>query len=152
VKEALLSDRDEYYTSDEFKTWNQNIIEEFRANQGRVGGMFEGANLLLLTAKGAKSGRTNVSPLGYTTDNGRYVVIASKGGAPTNPSWYYNVLANPDVTVEAGGETFSARAIVPQGAERQRLFDQMVAQISQFGEYQKNATRQLPVVVLERVR
>jgi deazaflavin-dependent oxidoreductase (nitroreductase family) len=143
-------DRDEYWTTDEFKTWNQNIIEEFRANQGKVGGMFEGANLLIMTSQGANTGRPNVAPLGFTMDGGRYVVIASKGGAPSNPGWYYNVLANPEVTVEAGGETFPARAIVPRGAERQRLFDQMVAQIPQFGEYQKNVTRQLPVVVLER--
>jgi deazaflavin-dependent oxidoreductase (nitroreductase family) len=144
-------DRDEYYTSDEFKTWNQYIIDEFRSNKGNVGGMFEGAKLLILTSTGAKSGQPNEAALGYTMDGGRFVVIASKGGAPTNPGWYHNVLANPEVTVELGGETFPARAIVAQGAERQRLFDQMVAQVPQFGEYQKNTTRQLPVVVLERV-
>jgi deazaflavin-dependent oxidoreductase (nitroreductase family) len=137
--------------TDEFKNFNQNLIEEFRANAGKCGGMFEGFNLLLLTTKGAKSGEPRIAPLGYTVDDGRYVVIASKGGAPTNPDWYHNVLANPDVTVEVGTETFPARAIVPQGAERQRLFDQMAAQIPQFGEYQKNITRQIPVVMLERV-
>jgi deazaflavin-dependent oxidoreductase (nitroreductase family) len=106
---------------------------------------------LLLTTTGAKSGESRIAPLGYTVDNDRYVVIASKGGAPTNPDWYHNVLNHPEVTVEVETETFPARATVPQGEERQRLFDQMAGQIPQFAEYQRNTSRLLPVVVLERV-
>jgi deazaflavin-dependent oxidoreductase (nitroreductase family) len=91
-----------------------------------------------------------VSPLAYTTDNGRWVVIASKGGAPTHPDWFHNLRANPEVTVEVGTETFPARATVVEGEERKRLFDQMAAKMPNFAEYQRNTTRQLPVIVLER--
>ena len=135
----------------DYNAFNRQLIEEFRANGGKVGGMFAGAPLLLLTTTGAKSGQPRVAPLAYTTDNGRLVVIASKGGAPTHPDWFHNLRANPDVTVEVGTETFPARATVPQGAERQRLFDQMAAQMPGFAEYQKNTVRKIPVVVLERV-
>jgi deazaflavin-dependent oxidoreductase (nitroreductase family) len=134
----------------DYNEFNRQLIEEFRANGGKVSGMFAGAPLLLLTTTGARSGQPRVAPLAYTTDNDRLVVIASKGGAPTHPDWFYNVRANPQVTVELGGETFHARATIPQGAERQRLFDQMAAQMPNFAEYQRNTTRQLPVIVLER--
>jgi deazaflavin-dependent oxidoreductase (nitroreductase family) len=132
-------------------TFNRNLIAEYRANGGKVTGMFAGAPLLLLTTTGAKSGTPRVAPLAYTTDNGRLVVIASKGGAPTNPDWFHNVRANPEVTVELGTETFPARASIPEGAERDRLFDQMAAQMPGFAEYQRNTTRRIPVVILERV-
>jgi deazaflavin-dependent oxidoreductase (nitroreductase family) len=135
---------------DEYKSFNDNLIAEYRANGGKVSGMFADAPLLLLTTIGARSGQPRVAPLAYTTDNGKFVIIASKGGAPTNPDWYHNLRANPEVTVELGTETFPARASVPEGPERQRLFDQMVAQMPGFGEYQKNTARQIPVVVLER--
>jgi deazaflavin-dependent oxidoreductase (nitroreductase family) len=131
---------------------NQPIIEEFRANSGKVGGYFEGATLLLLHTTGAKSGKTRINPLAYTTDGDRLVVIASKGGAPTNPDWFYNLRANPLVTVEQGTEQFQARATIPDEPERTRLFNQMAAKMPGFAEYQRNTTRQLPVVVLERVR
>jgi deazaflavin-dependent oxidoreductase (nitroreductase family) len=147
----MMSIKDEKHTKDEFKNFNENLIAEFRANGGKVGGMFEGAPLLLLTTTGAKSGQQRVAPLAYTRDDGRYVVIASKGGAKTNPDWYHNLLANPEVTVEVGTESFPARATVPKGAERQRLFDQMASYMPNFAEYQKNTPRQLPVIILERV-
>ena len=131
-------------------TFNERLIDELRAHDGTASGMFAGAPLLLLTTTGAKSGQPRVAPLAYTTDNGRFVVIASKGGAPTHPDWFHNVRANPEVTVEVGTETFPARATIPAGAERQRLFDQMAAQMPNFAEYQRNTTRQIPVVVLER--
>ena len=134
----------------DYNEFNRKLIEEFRANGGKVGGMFAGAPLLLLTTTGARSGQPRVAPLAYTTDNGRVVVIASKGGAPTHPDWFHNLRANPEVTVELGTETFPARATIPAGAERQRLFEQMAAQMPNFAEYQRNTTRQLPVVVLER--
>ena len=135
----------------DFKAFNANLIEEYRANDGKVTGMFAGAPILLLTTTGARSGREHVSPLAYTTDAGRLVIIASKGGAPTHPDWFHNLVANPEVTVELGAETFAARASVPEGAERQRLYDQMAAQMPNFAEYQRNTTRQIPVVILERV-
>jgi len=130
---------------------NRSIIEEFRANSGKVGGYFEGRPLLLLHTTGAKSGQTRINPLAYTTDGDRLVVIASKGGAPTNPDWLYNLRAYPLVTVEQGTERFQARATIPDEPERTRLFNQMAAQMPGFAEYQRNTTRQLPVVVLERI-
>ncbi len=131
--------------------FNRQLIGEFRANEGKVGGMFAGAPMLLLTTTGAKSGRTHVGPLVYTVDDGRMVVMGSKGGASTHPDWYYNVRANPEVTVEIGTDSFPVRATVTEGAERQRLFDQMAAQMPGFAEYQRNTTRQIPVIVLTRV-
>lgn len=135
----------------DFNAWNAGIISEFRANGGKVGGQFEGAPLLLLHTTGARSGTVRINPLAYSHDGERMVVIASKAGAPSNPDWYYNVLANPTVTVEVGTEQFQARAIVPEEPERTRLFDQMAAQMPGFAEYQRNTTRTIPVVVLERI-
>jgi deazaflavin-dependent oxidoreductase (nitroreductase family) len=131
--------------------FNRQLIGEFRANEGKVGGMFAGAPMLLLTTTGAKSGQAHIVPLVYTLDDGRMVVMGSKGGASTHPDWYHNVRANPDVTVEVGAESFPARTTVTEGEERQRLFDQMAAQMPGFAEYQRNTTRQIPVVVIERV-
>ena len=145
-----MGDIDTAKTMD-FKAFNERLIREYRANAGRITGMFAGALILLLTTTGAKSGREHVSPLAYTTDDGKIVVIASKGGAPTHPDWFHNLLANPDVTVELGAESFAARASVPEGEERQRLYDQQAAQMPNFAEYQRNTDRQIPVVVLERV-
>jgi deazaflavin-dependent oxidoreductase (nitroreductase family) len=131
--------------------FNQSLIEEFRANDGKVTGVFAGRPLLLLTTTGAKSGQPRVSPLVYTTDGDRIIIIASKGGAPTNPDWFRNVVANPTVTVELPGETFQARATVVEGAERQRLYDAQAALMPAFAEYQQKTTRQIPVVILERI-
>ncbi len=136
--------------STDYNEFNRQLIEEYRANGGKVTGMFAGAPRLLLTPSGAWSGQPRVAPLVYTTDNGRWIVIASKGGAPTHPDWYYNLRANPEVTVEVGTESFPARATITTGAERQRLFDQMAARMPNFAEYQRNTARQLPVIVLER--
>jgi deazaflavin-dependent oxidoreductase (nitroreductase family) len=133
-----------------FQQFNKRLIAEFRANGGKVGGQFAGAPMLLLTTTGRRSGQPRTNPVVYTTDNGRYVIIASKGGAPTNPDWVHNLRANPEVIVEIGGETFPARATVPEGAERDRLFTRMVGQMPGFGEYQTMTTRQIPVVLLER--
>jgi deazaflavin-dependent oxidoreductase (nitroreductase family) len=135
----------------DYNNFNQKIIEEFRANGGKVGGPFEGGNILLLTTTGAKSGQPRISPLAYSTDGDNIVVVASKGGAPTNPDWFYNLVANPIVTVERGTEQFQARATVPEGEDRDRLFSQVSAQMPGFAEYQRNTTRKIPVVVLERI-
>ncbi len=132
--------------------FDDDIIEQFRANQGRIlRGPFAGRTLLLLTTTGARTGRLLTKPLGFTRDGDRYVVIASKGGAPTHPAWYHNLVANPRVMVEVGDQRFEARASVAEGAERERLFAQQAAQIPVFGKYQEMTTRQIPVVVLERL-
>jgi deazaflavin-dependent oxidoreductase (nitroreductase family) len=138
--------------SDAVHDFNENLIAEFRANRGEVkSGPLAGAPILLLTTTGAKSGESRVMPLAYTRDGDRYVVIASKGGAPTNPAWYHNLVANPTVKVEVGDETFDARAKVVDGEERDRLFNAQAAVMPNFAEYQQNTTRRLPVVVLERI-
>ena len=134
-----------------FNDFNQTVIAEFHANGGKVGGMFANTPLLLLTTIGAKSGQPRTTPLAYTTDGDRFIVIASKAGAPTNPDWYYNLLANPIVTVEIGQERFQARAAIAEGQERERLYAQMGAQLPQFLEYQQKTSRQIPIVVLERI-
>ncbi len=136
----------------DFVDFNKQVIEEFRANEGKVGGMFEGAPMLLLTTTGAKSGQPRVTPLVYNTDGDRLVIIASKGGAPTNPDWFHNIVANPRPTVEVGTETFAANATVADGDERDRLYDAMAAKMPNFAEYQRNTSRRIPVVVLERER
>jgi deazaflavin-dependent oxidoreductase (nitroreductase family) len=131
--------------------FNQALIEEFRANGGKVTGQFAKAPLLLLTTIGARTGQPRTTPVVYTRDGDQLVIIASKGGAPTHPDWYHNLVANPEATVELGGERFAAQASVPEGEERQRLFDQMAAKMPNFAEYQRNTTRLIPVVVLERI-
>lgn len=128
--------------------FNQQIIDEFRANGGEVGGMFEGAPLLLLDHRGAKSGQERVAPLVYLADDGRYVVFASKAGAPTNPGWYHNLLAHPDVTIEVGSETMRALAEEVKGDERDRLFAEQAGRMENFAEYERKTTRVIPVIVL----
>ena len=130
---------------------NQSVIAEFRANQGKVGGPMEGWLVLLLTMTGAKTGRTLVRPLCYSRDGDRLVIIASYGGAPQNPPWYHNLVANPVVTVEVGIEKFKARATQVHGAERDRLFSEAARQMPLFTEYQKKSERQIPVLVLTRI-
>jgi deazaflavin-dependent oxidoreductase (nitroreductase family) len=130
--------------------FNRKIIEEFRANGGETSGPFQGRNLLLLTTTGAKSGQQRTTPLVFSRDGDRIVIIASKGGAPTHPAWYFNLSANPEVTVELGREKFKARASVAEGAERDRLYAQQAAEMPGFKEYQEKTTRRIPVVVLER--
>jgi len=130
---------------DEF---NARIIEEFRANEGVVGGMFEGVPLLLLHHTGAKSGQARINPLAYQSDGDRYVVFASKGGAPTNPDWYHNLRANPRVNIEVGTDTIAVVASEAAGEERERLFRTQVENVPQFGEYEKQAGRVIPVIVL----
>jgi deazaflavin-dependent oxidoreductase (nitroreductase family) len=130
--------------------FNRGLIEEFRANDGKVGGDFAGSPLLLLTTTGAKSGKERVNPVVYTTDGDRTIVIASKGGAPTSPDWYYNLVAHPEVTVEVPGKTFTARARVAEGEERDRLYRAQADMMPNFDEYAANTDRVIPVVVLER--
>jgi deazaflavin-dependent oxidoreductase (nitroreductase family) len=130
--------------------FNKGVIDEFRANGGRVGGPFEGAPLLLLTSIGAKSGAARTTPLMYLPDGERIVIFASKAGAPTNPAWYHNLLANPSATVEVGGDIFDVDVSVATGEERDRLFNQQSELMPQFADYAQKTTREIPVVVLER--
>ncbi len=130
--------------------FNERIIDDFRANSGKVTGQFANAPLLLITTKGARTGEIRTTPLVYSKDGENLVVIASMGGAPRHPSWFLNLKANPDVTIEVGAEKYTAKASVPEGAERDRLFNQQVAQMPAFADYQRKTTRAIPAVVLER--
>ncbi|NJP89779.1 nitroreductase family deazaflavin-dependent oxidoreductase [Nonomuraea sp. FMUSA5-5] len=130
--------------------FNQQIIDEFRANEGRVGGMFEGAPLVLLTTTGAKSGKPVTTPVMYLADGDRYIVIASNAGADNHPAWYHNLRANPGATAEIGTETFEVKAEFVEGEERDQLYARMVAQAPGFAEYEAKTTRRIPVVALYR--
>ena len=134
----------------DMKSFNAGVIEEFRANGGKVSGMFEGAPMLLLTTTGAKSGNPYTTPVVHTDDGDRIVIIASKAGADTHPDWYHNIVANPEVTVEVGTEKFQATASVAKGGERQRLYDAQADLMPNFKEYAEKTTREIPVVVLTR--
>ncbi len=134
----------------DYQAFNRDFIAEFRANLGKVGGMFEDLPVLLLTTTGAKSGKPRIAPVLYGTDQDRLVIVASKGGSPTNPDWYHNIVANPSVSIEVGMESFPARATVAEGPERRRLFDQLLSVIPKLAETQESTTRQIPIVVLER--
>jgi deazaflavin-dependent oxidoreductase (nitroreductase family) len=130
--------------------FNRKIIEEFRANEGRVGGPFEGAPMLLLHTTGARSGVERVSPVVYQPDDSRWVVFASKGGAPTNPDWFHNLRAHPDATIEVGTDTVPVAARVAEGDERERLWSRQKERMPGFADYEQKTTREIPVVVLER--
>jgi deazaflavin-dependent oxidoreductase (nitroreductase family) len=132
--------------------FNQGLIKEFRENGGKaISGPFVNAPLLLLTTTGAKSGHPFTTPLVYTKDGDRIVIIASKGGFPTNPAWFHNLKAHPTTTIEIGKEKFQAKATITKDPERQRLFDAQAKVMPTVNEYQKNTTRQIPVIVLERM-
>jgi deazaflavin-dependent oxidoreductase (nitroreductase family) len=130
--------------------WNQAIIEEFRANGGSVRA-FAHQPLLLLTHTGARTGLRRVNPLAYFRDGGRYVVVASKGGAPTNPDWYHNLVAEPRATIEVGDETFEVTADPVEGAERDRLWAMITSRNPAFAKYQRQTDRMIPVVALTPV-
>ena len=130
--------------------WNKQIIEEFRANDGKVGGYFENVTLLLLHTTGAKSGLPRLNPVACMPDGDRYVIMASKEGRPTNPDWYHNLVANPQVSVEVGTKKFEALAKVAEGSERTALFEKMSSLYPNFAEYQKKTTRVIPVITLSR--
>jgi deazaflavin-dependent oxidoreductase (nitroreductase family) len=130
--------------------YNRQIIEEFRANEGKVGGPFEGATLLLLTHRGAKTGTARTNPLAYIEEGGRYFVFGSKGGASTNPDWYHNLRANPNATIEIGTEKFDVMAEVLTGEERDRIWERNVRERPAFGEYEQRTSRKIPVVALRR--
>jgi deazaflavin-dependent oxidoreductase (nitroreductase family) len=128
--------------------FNARIIDQFRANGGEVGEPFQNTRLLLLHHTGAKSGIERISPLAYLRDGDRYVIFASKGGAPTNPDWYHNLKAHPDVTIEVGTDTLHAVAAEATGDERDRLFAAQAGRSPAFGDYQRKTVRRIPVIVL----
>ena len=129
--------------------WNKPIIEEFRANKGKVGGMFEGAPMLLLTTTGARSGQRSTTPLVYLSDRDRLIIFASNAGAPTNPDWYHNLLAHPQATIEVGTETFDVTAIVITGEERDQLYARQATLFPGYADYEAKTTRRIPVIALK---
>jgi deazaflavin-dependent oxidoreductase (nitroreductase family) len=131
--------------------WNATIIDEFRANDGLVGGVFEGAPVLLLHTRGAKSGAERINPMMYLDEDGTIYVFASKAGADHHPDWYHNLVANPTVSVEAGTETFDAVATPVDRAERDRIYAIQATRFPNFAEYETKTTRVIPVVKLERI-
>jgi deazaflavin-dependent oxidoreductase (nitroreductase family) len=128
--------------------FNAQIIDEFRANEGRVSGMFDGMTLLILHSTGAKSGESRIHPLVYHGEDGRYLIFASKGGAPTNPAWYHNLKAHPDARIEVGTETLDVSASELAGEERDQVFREQAARAPQFADYEKNTDRTIPVIAL----
>jgi deazaflavin-dependent oxidoreductase (nitroreductase family) len=131
--------------------FNRKVIDEFRANEGKVGGPFEGAPVLLLTSTGAKSGEQRTTPVVYQQDGERMVIFASKAGAPENPAWFHNLRANSTATVEVGPDTVEVEAVVTDGDERERLFSKQKQLMPQFADYEQKTTRQIPVVALQPI-
>ncbi len=131
--------------------FNQQVIAEFRANSGKVGGQFTNIPLLLLTSTGAKSREPRTSPLGYASDDGRIILIASYNGAPNHPAWYHNHVAHPEATVEVGSERFRVRAMTIEGEEREQLWNRLAEHYSFIVEHQRRTGRQIPLVALERI-
>jgi deazaflavin-dependent oxidoreductase (nitroreductase family) len=129
---------------------NDKVIAEFRANEGKVGGPFEGAPLLLLETTGAKSGQQRISPLVYLADGDRLVIFGSNAGRPRHSAWYHNILANPSVTIEIGADKYDAIASVVTGEEREELWKKQVAAAPYFADYQAKTDREIPVIVLDR--
>jgi deazaflavin-dependent oxidoreductase (nitroreductase family) len=138
--------------SSSFQDFNRNLIKDLRENRGKAtSGPFQGRDVLILTTKGAKSAEVRENPLVYTRDGNYYVIVGSKGGAPVHPSWFHNLVKHPDVTVEVDGEKFRAHAHVPKGDEYERLYQQHANANPQFHEYRRRTSRQIPVILLERV-
>jgi deazaflavin-dependent oxidoreductase (nitroreductase family) len=137
-------------TDEQVLEFNEGIIEEFRANQGMCGGRFEGNPMLLMTVTGARTGRRITTPLTYHAYDDDYIVMASAGGDPRHPAWYFNLVAHPDVVLEVGTERFEATAVQTRGDERTRVFESMVAAMPRFGDYQAGVEREIPIFRLER--
>lgn len=135
----------------DFAEMNARVVEEFRNNAGVVGGFFEGMPLVLLTTTGARSGAPRLSPVAYLEDGGVVHVFASKAGAPDNPGWYYNLKANPELSVEQGTETYRAIASEVTGAERDRIYAAMATKFKNFAEYETMTDRTIPVLALTRM-
>ena len=137
-------------TDPSMNDFNNAIIEEFRANRGQLGGQFEGAPMLLLHHSGAKSGRERVSPVMYQALGEDFALFGSKAGAPTNPDWYHNLVANPDASIEVGTETIPVTARVTNNDEREPIWTRQKALYPRFAEYEQKTSRQIPVIILSR--
>ena len=137
-------------SADLMKEFNKNLIEEFRANGGKVGGPFADAALLLLTTTGAKSGQPRLAPLAYLTIDGKTIIIGSKAGADTNPDWVHNLRANPQAHIEVGTEAYDVTSRELPRSERDEIFDKVVAVAPGFGEYQSKTSRVIPLFELIR--
>jgi deazaflavin-dependent oxidoreductase (nitroreductase family) len=137
--------------STSFQDFNRDLIKDIRANGKATSGPFLGREVLVLTTTGAKTGDVRETPLVYTRDGDHHVIIASKGGAPTHPSWYHNLVKHPEVSVEAGGQRFKARAHIAEGDEYERLYNQHADINPGFHDYRKKTSRKIPVIVLERL-
>jgi deazaflavin-dependent oxidoreductase (nitroreductase family) len=137
--------------STSFQEFNRTLIQDVRANGKATSGPFEGRHVLVLTTKGAKSGEVRENPLVYTRDGDDYVIVASKGGAPTHPAWYHNLVKHPEVTVETGKEQFKARAHIASDDEYERLYTNHADINPGFHDYRKKTSRKIPVVILKRV-
>jgi deazaflavin-dependent oxidoreductase (nitroreductase family) len=133
------------------REFNQALIGEYRAAGGQLGGRLAGVPVLLLQTIGARTGAPRTTPVNYTRDGNRYVIVASKRGAPTNPAWYHNLVARPTATIEVGAERFEVTWEIAEGEERDRLFAQLAAQLPVFADYQRRTTRRIPVVALTPV-
>jgi deazaflavin-dependent oxidoreductase (nitroreductase family) len=140
----------EQYSRPDMGGWNQQIIEEFHANGGKVGGPFEGIPLLLLTTTGAKSGKQRTTPVGYMPDGESYIIFSTNGGGPKNTDWYYNLLAHPEATIEVGTETIEVNAVEVKGQERDQLWARQLEHAPVFAEYEAKTTRTIPVIALSR--
>ena len=128
--------------------WNKGIIEEFRSNHGKVGGYFAGRPILIINHTGARTGKPRTNPVAYLKDGSRYLIFASKGGADTNPDWYYNLKAHPDVKIEVGDDKIDARAVEITRAERDKLYEQQSKVMPAFGQYAQKTKRIIPVIAL----
>lgn len=138
--------------SSTYQDFNRNLIQHLRDHDGKApDGPFKDRSLVILTTKGAKSGAKHESPIVYSRDGDKYVIVASKSGAPTNPSWYHNLLAHPEVNVELGGEKFRVRAREASDDEYERLYQNHAKNMPAFNEYRTKTTRHIPVMVLERL-
>lgn len=146
-QKGKVSRREERMT--DFNEFNRGVIAEFRSNAGKVGGPFDGAPMILVHHTGAKSGKAYVTPLVYSRDGDAYVIIASKAGAPDDPQWFHNIVAHPDLTIEVGADTIRVHARVAEGDDRARLYRVQADAMSNFDEYAKLTTREIPVLVLE---
>lgn len=146
----MSDDRGADDTGNALNEWNRTIISEFRANEGRVGGRFDGATVLLLHTTGARSGIERVNPLVYLEDGGRIYVFASMAGADRNPDWFHNLIAHRDVTIELGAATTKATAVPVEGSERDRIFSAQKERHPGFAEYEARTTRVIPVIELAR--
>ena len=137
-------------STEELLAFNQKIVEEFRANEGKCGGPFEGNPMVLITMTGAKSDRTLTNPLTYHADGDDCIIMASAGGSPTHPAWYHNLVAHPDITVERGAEKYAATAVLIEGDERAAAFKGMTEAIPRFADYQAGVEREIPIFRLVR--